>query len=212
MITTNSLNPFDGLPKDSDEDSLKNAFQSPYGNILSFYLSGTIEDPKAYSEWIHRIRSAQDTDLVMLFINSHGGSAAATLQLINAMRTSPAKVLVKVEGECMSAATMLLLAADMVEISDHSIFMIHNFSAGAFGKGAEIKAQVDFLQNWSTTLMEDLYAGFLSEGEIIAVLENRDIWMTADEVRIRLGKKTKYEKAKKTEEQKSKKASTKRSK
>jgi len=196
------MNQFDDSPDQPPEEDLKNAFRAPYGNVLSFYLSGSIEEPQAYSGWTHRIRSAQDTDLVMIFINSHGGSAAATLQLINAIKSTPAKVLVRVEGECMSAATMLLLAADMVEISDHSIFMFHNFSGGAWGKGAEMKAQVDFLQAWSTSLMEDVYAGFLSEGEIVAVLENKDIWMTAEEVRARLERKAEYEASLREEEEK----------
>lgn len=177
----------------------RSVFQGPYGQVYYFYLSGYIGDPEEYGEWVQKIRTADESDIVMIFVNSPGGSAATTIQLINAMRSSSAKVMVSVEGECMSAATLILLAADVVEVTDHSIFMIHNFSANAFGKGGEMKDQVNFLQDWSETLMKDLYEGFLSPTEIQSVLDNRDFWMTADEVTERLKKRKEFFESKEEE-------------
>jgi hypothetical protein len=38
----------------------------------------------------------------------------------------------------MSAATMIFLCADTYEVSEHSMFMFHNYSSATFGKGGEM--------------------------------------------------------------------------
>jgi hypothetical protein len=66
--------------------------------------------------------------------------------------------------------------------------MFHNYSAGTFGKGGEMYDQLQFERKWSENFMRAVYKDFLAEDEIQSMLNNKDIWMTSDEVAQRLEK------------------------
>ena len=79
--------------------------------------------------------------------------------------------------------------ADVCEISDHSIFMFHNFSGGTIGKANEMMAQVHHNDKWARTLMESIYQDFFTQEEIDSILEGKDYWLSPDEVTERLQKR-----------------------
>ena len=95
----------------------------------------------------------------------------------------------------MSAATMIFLHGHSQEVTPHSLFMFHNYSAGTFGKGGEMYDQLQFERTWSENFMTAVYAGFLTPEEIQSMLNNRDIWMGSDEVVKRLEAMTAKRKA-----------------
>ena len=49
---------------------------------------------------------------------------------------------------------------------------------------------------WSRKLWKDVYSGFLSDKEIEAILQNKDIWMSGEEVTKRLNSKVTLDKKK----------------
>jgi ATP-dependent protease ClpP protease subunit len=105
------------------------------------------------------------------------------------MAESQANILTSVEGACMSAATMVFLSGDGFEISEHSMFMFHNYSGGTIGKGGEMYDNIMYERKWSDRFMRSVYAGFLTDDEIKSILENKDIWMEPEEVFKRLNKR-----------------------
>ena len=105
------------------------------------------------------------------------------------LRETQAHTIASVEGECMSAATLIFLACQQYEISAHSCFMFHNYSSGTVGKGGEQFDQLTFERKWSESLFCDAYKGFLTPNEIKMILDSKDIWMNSDEVVDRLNKK-----------------------
>lgn len=94
-----------------------------------------------------------------------------------------------VEGSCMSAATLLFLMGDEFTVSDHSVFLFHNYSGGVVGKGAEIYHGVMHERKWTEKLLREAYENFLTEEEISQLLEDKDIWMDAQTVVTRLKEK-----------------------
>lgn len=154
----------------------------PVASVHEFYLSGTIQNADEYIDWFDVIRHANENDVVKLYINSYGGDLFTAIQFLRVLGESPASILVSVEGACMSAATIIFMAADGVEISDHSMFMFHNYSGGVMGKGGEMLDQLRHEREWSKKLLKDIYADFLTEEEIDSMLNNKDIWMDGDEV------------------------------
>ena len=70
------------------------------------------------------------------------------------------------------------------------MFMFHNYSGGVFGKGGEMMDQLEFERLWSTNLLHEVYKDFLTEDEVNTILDNRDIWLTSDEVSERLQSRT----------------------
>jgi ATP-dependent protease ClpP protease subunit len=175
-------------PKLFGQDKYSNSFSKPVAQLHEFYLSGPVLDAEEYIEWFDTIRNASEIDTIRIYINSPGGDLYTTLQFLRVMSDTPATIVTSVEGACMSAATMIFLHGHTHEITPHSLFMFHNYSAGTFGKGGEMYDQLQFERRWSENFMRAVYRDFLAEDEIQSMLNNRDIWMTSDEVAQRLEK------------------------
>lgn len=151
-----------------------------------FYLSGNIEEPQEYIEWFNVIRNASEYDTVKVYINSGGGDLNTALQFMRVLSDTQANTVCSVEGSCMSAATMVMLACDEVEVSPHSLFMMHNYSGGTIGKGGEMADQIMFEREWSRRFLTEVYNWFLSSDEIESILNNRDIWLHSEDAIERL--------------------------
>jgi ATP-dependent Clp protease, protease subunit len=154
--------------------------------IHEFYLSGDIESPDEYLEWFDTIRNAGKNDVVRIYINSYGGDLFTAIQFLRVLQDSEATIMVSVEGACMSAATLVFMCGHHFEVSEHSMFMFHNYSSGVVGKGGEMFDQLQHERVWSEKLMRDVYSDFLTEEEITSILENKDIWMDGEQVIERL--------------------------
>jgi ATP-dependent protease ClpP protease subunit len=176
-------------------------YSRPIASLHELYLSGEIDSPENYIEWFQTIRHASENDIIKIYINSPGGDAFTAIQFIRAIQESDATIIMSVEGMCASAATMIFLQGHSFEVSEHSVWMIHNYSSGVMGKGHEIHSQAIFDKGWSEKMIREIYKDFLSEKEITKVLDGADLWMGGDEVIKRL--KAKGKKMKKEEEGKS---------
>jgi ATP-dependent protease ClpP protease subunit len=187
------------------------SFHKQMMNIHEFYLSGEIESSENYISWFDTIRHAGENDVVKIYVNSPGGDIFTAIQFMRALQETSASVVVSVEGLCASAATMIMLCADSYEVSEHTMFMFHNYSGGTFGKGGEMLDQLKHERAWSEKLLRDGYKYFLTDAEITSMLDNKDIWMDGDEVIKRLkARKEKLEAEEKAEEKKAKKQPTKK--
>jgi len=85
-------------------------------------------------------------------------------------------------GSVASAATMLSLSCDKLEVADHTSFMIHSSSGGISGKTHETKAYMEFSDKNTRGIFKDVYKGFLTDKEINQVLDGKDMWMGKEEV------------------------------
>lgn len=161
-------------------------FSKQLVNVHEFYLCGEIETPEEYIQWFDTIRHSGETDVIKIYINSPGGNVFTAIQFMRVLKESSAKIVMSVEGECASAATMIFLCGDSFEVSEHSMFMFHNYSSGVFGKGGEMFDQLKHERKWSERLLREIYEDFLTETEIVSILDNKDIWMSGDEIIERL--------------------------
>lgn len=180
------------MEKPIDVNTMGMAFvDRPLAKVHKFYLSGEIKAPSEYVGVFETIRNASENDVVVLHINSYGGDLFTAIQFMRTMAETKANIVASVEGACMSAATVVFLSAKSWEISKHSMFMFHNYSSGSFGKGGEMYDNIVHEREWSHKLWKDVYSGFLSDNEIQSILQNKDIWMSGEEVTKRLNNKFK---------------------
>lgn len=173
-------NPFAQKPK---------FFQQPVATAVTFYLCGEIKPAEEYVEWFQILRAAGENDIIYIRINSEGGDLFSAMQLVRAIQESNANIVCTVEGICMSAATLIFLSGDRYELSDHTMFMFHNYSSGTIGKGGEMYDQITHFRSWSEKLFTSFYKDFLTPEEIKSMLDNKDIWLDAEEVAKRLEKR-----------------------
>lgn len=155
-------------------------------NHTTAYLTNTIEEPSEYNELCFRLKSASPAEIFTLVINTPGGILDSALMLVDAIKTSKAKIIAQISGTVASAGTIITLACDEVEVAPHTAFMIHNYSGGLVGKGHELKAHQEFVDANLNNSFTDLYKGFLTPSEIKKVIDGKDYWMNRDEVLERL--------------------------
>ena len=160
--------------------------QPQVSKIHHFYITHAIKDPELYIDMVHTIKACTPNDTVYIYLNTPGGRLDTTLQIINALRISQAKIITVIEAEAHSAGTMLFLCADEFVVHENSIMMFHNFSGGAIGKGNELKLQIDAVVGWFNKMAYDIYHPFLTLDEIDDLIAGKDIWMEAVEIRERL--------------------------
>ena len=158
----------------------------PIAKLHKYYLSGPIKPASEYVQWFENIRNLPETDVVVLHINSEGGDVWAAIQFLRVLQETKALTVASVEGMCMSAATMIFLACRRHEITQHSMFLFHNYSGVAIGKGGEMFDLVDHAKGWSEKLLRNVYGEFLTEHEIVDILKGKDLYMSGEDVAKRM--------------------------
>lgn len=180
------------INRDDDDDEyggmprISGFVNQKIANAHHFYLSGPIKEAQEYMATFEFIRNAGENDLIVLHINSEGGHLYTAIQFMRVLAETKATVIASVEGACMSAATVIFLCSSSYEISNHSMFMFHNYSGAAIGKGNEMHEQLAFERLWSKNFFTEVYKNFLTEKEIEDLLNGKDFWMTGQEVAERL--------------------------
>jgi len=94
---------------------------------------------------------------VTVNINSPGGDMFEGLAIYNLLRDHPGAVTVKVIGLAASAASIIAMAGDEVQIARAGFFMVHNSWIIAIGNRHDMRAAADFLEPFDRT-MADIYA------------------------------------------------------
>ncbi|PKO48871.1 MAG: Clp protease [Betaproteobacteria bacterium HGW-Betaproteobacteria-4] len=168
---------------------------------VSYYLCGDIHEPQYYTELFYTLRSAAETDLVYIHLNSSGGDFNTGLQIINNVRASNARVVTILEARAYSMAALIFLSGDELVVHDNCQLMFHIYSGIFAGKGNEHQAEVLALGNWFEKVMSRLCSPFLTETEIANILKGADLWMDSDEIHRRL---TRMQRARKASERKKK--------
>lgn len=176
------------LPKDITRawDLIVPVIRSEDGKHTDIYLTEAIGSPSDYNEACFALATAKEGDTVRLIVNNGGGWTRTAFMLIQAIKTCKATVTGYLAGYAASAATIILMSCDELEVADNSDFMAHNYSHGAEGSGAQVKEYVDFTDREFTKAVKEFYHGFLSEEEMSLIsMHDKEIWLNADQVRER---------------------------
>ena len=154
--------------------------------VHDIYISGPIEDAGNYLQPINVLRFASPNDTVRIFLNCPGGNLYTTMQILNAMRDSSATVITIGDGEVASAASLILLSGDQIEIQENCIMMIHNTSCEMGGKTNDITRSAIFNDKQARAMYKKIYSGFLTDDELNRVMEGQDYWFDSEEIEKRL--------------------------
>ena len=155
-------------------------------NHITVYLTDSIAEPNYYNELCYKLKSASQAKVFTLVLNTPGGYIDAAVMIVDAIKSSKAKVIAQISGTVASAGTIITLACDEVQIADHTAFMIHNYSGGVAGKGHEMKAHQEFVDKNLNESFKVFYKNFLTEDEMEDVIDGKDLWMNKYEVEARL--------------------------
>lgn len=114
-------------------------------------------------------------------INSPGGDVFAGLAIYNGLRASGKKINVKVLGLAASAASLVAMAGDTIEMPENAFMMIHNPWGFAMGGADEMRNTADVLDKIGTGLVSTYAKRTGKTDQEIAALLDAETWMTAQE-------------------------------
>ena len=148
-------------------------------------------EPSYYRGVVSMLMGASEEDTVIFLINSPGGRLSGLLTLLEGINMTDATTLAVLVGECSSAASMFALHCDQVFVSENATMLCHNVSYGTNGKGSDVLAHVNHVAKTSEKLLRSTYLNFLSEKEILELLNGQEIYLDSDEIKARLEQKQK---------------------
>lgn len=119
-----------------------------------------------------------DAKRVELSIDSHGGSALAARELVDAIRgRTPVAT---ITGTCGSAAVLIMLAADRVRIVRKGKIMIHPPSASVFAQAPGLRSAAEELDVLTAQIV-DLLAKRTADAELVRTwFAGPDVWLDSD--------------------------------
>ncbi|SMF83257.1 ATP-dependent Clp endopeptidase, proteolytic subunit ClpP [Azospirillum oryzae] len=118
---------------------------------------------------------------VTVSINSPGGDMFEGLAIYNLLREHPAEVTVKVMGLAASAASIVAMAGDRIEVGLGSFLMIHNAWGAVVGNRHDWRAAADIFEQYDAA-MADIYAARTGQPvKEVAKMMDAETFMRASE-------------------------------
>ena len=151
------------------------------GKVVTVFLNDEIYEPGAYNELCYTLENTV-ADEVRLYMNNGGGQLDSMLSIIASMERCGCEITGVLSGTVASAATMIALQCDKLEVADHTSWLTHYYSSGTGGKGNEIKAKHDFESIEIPKLFKQIHKDFLTPSEITRVIDGKDIWLNKDQI------------------------------
>src|SRR5688572_28058278 len=136
---------------------------------------------KAFIDQLAKLPEAVKT--IRVHVNSPGGDVWSAVNIANALRdqrvTNRRNVVTIVDGLAASAASILIMAGEPVQIADTALVMIHNPATGMFGTAKNLREAADLLD----TVRDQIVAAYhwhskLSAEELVALMD-ATTWMSA---------------------------------
>lgn len=123
------------------------------------------------------------TDDVHIRLNSCGGSCNAAVRMFDDIRAYPGSVNITVSGTAASAATMLCMAADQLEMTPGSLFMIHDPSMMAFGNEHDLEESIGILRACKESILNMYERRVRISRSDTAAMMTASTWMDASAAR-----------------------------
>lgn len=117
---------------------------------------------------------------VTVNVNSPGGDMFEGLAIYNLLREHPAEVTVRVMGLAASAASVIAMAGDKIEMGLGSMLMIHNSWGLVMGNQNDMREAADTFAEFDAA-MADIYAARTGQKpEDIAAMMSAETWLRAE--------------------------------
>ena len=150
-------------------------------------LNGYIDDemwfgdeitPESLHEALYGAEN-QLADDVHIRLNSYGGSCNAAVRIFDDVRAYPGSVRITVSGTAASAATVLAMAADRLEMTLGSLWMIHDPSVVAWGNERELMDSIRLLQACKESILNVYQRRCQQSRQEVAAMMSATSWLDA---------------------------------
>lgn len=144
-------------------------------------LDKEIKRVSIYRDALRVLEEAGEEDTVEIVINTPGGNLNTTVTLINAIQNCRGRVVGKIVGLAASGGSLVALSCPEIVLMPYAQIMIHPASGGLEGTVQDMFAHGRFALSEVARLYREVYAGFLTEEELVSVIEdNKELWFNDD--------------------------------
>ena len=152
-------------------------------------LNGYIDDESWFGdeitpESLHDLLYGTEDTLpedVHIRLNSYGGSCNAAVRMFDDIRAYPGNVMITISGTAASAATVVAMAADRLEMTPGSLFMIHDPSTVAYGNERDMDEAKAVLHACKESILNMYGTRIRVSREDVADMMSATSWMDANE-------------------------------
>lgn len=134
--------------------------------------------PEALHEALYGPENNRADD-VHIRLNSYGGSCNAAVRMHDDLRAYPGHVTLTISGTAASAATVLAMAADVLEMTPGSLFMIHDPSVVAWGNTRDLEDAIAQLTACKESILNVYAIRCPKERAEVAAMMSQSTWMDA---------------------------------
>lgn len=114
-------------------------------------------------------------------INSPGGDMFEGFAIYNVLREHPYDVTIKVMGMAASAASIIAMAGDRIEIGASSFIMIHNCWVLAFGNRNDLRELADWLAPFDQAMCDVYVARTGQDAKAVAKMLDDETWLSGSQ-------------------------------
>lgn len=150
----------------------------------TLYLDGAIAEESWFDDDVtpalFKAELEKGSGDITVWINSPGGDCFAAAQIYNMLKDYTGKVTVKIDGIAASAASVIAMAGDVVQISPVGMLMIHNPSTISWGDHKEMQKAIEMLDECKESIINayELKTG-LSRNRLSKLMDE-ETWMNAN--------------------------------
>ena len=155
--------------------------------MRDIHLNGYIDDeawfgdeitPEALHGMLYPEGEEAHDDLRIL-LNSYGGSCNAAVRMFDDLRAYPGNVHIIVSGTAASAATVLAMAADRLEMTPGSLWMIHDPGVMVWGNERDLEEAVRLLRACKESILNVYGRRCRKTRDEISAMMRNTTWMDA---------------------------------
>lgn len=133
----------------------RNSADDPESRVLE--LNGDIAEEGWYDDDItpeeFRSELMQSSGDITVLINSDGGDCIAASRMYEMLRDYPGKVTVKIDGIAASAASVVAMAGDLVQMAPTALMMIHDPITGLWGNRRDFERAIAMLDEVKESIL-----------------------------------------------------------
>lgn len=168
------------------EDYLGYSERSTVSTCITIPIDTSFKSASHYRHVVSRIVNTSQDDLIEFEIHSPGGQYNGLSAILSAILRTEASTVAYLNGECHSAASMLALSCDSVQVSPFATMLCHFTNFGYAGKASDVMRAVSHIHDTGIEVFCAIYEGFLTEEELLSCIDGKEYWFDAEEIMQRL--------------------------
>jgi len=131
--------------------------------------------PNAFKDELNQFKGKDIT----VSISSYGGSVFAAAGIYNALKDHKGKITTKIDDKAMSAASVIAMAGDEIQMSPVAIMMIHNPLTMAYGNMHDLRKTADILDTVKDSIINAYMTKTGRSRNKISQMMDDESWLSA---------------------------------